>query len=701
MTAKTIVFAFVAFSYTADVASTQVDILGPAGSVSFGTAVVALPNGNFVVVDPDATVIRASKPSLAFGGQVHLYMRQPDGSFSVASWNGNAVGDHVGSGGIFVLANGNFVIVSPQANSGAGAVTWADGMASNAGAVYFANSIIGSTNTDHIGSGGVTALPNGNYVVLSPDWNNGAGAATWASGAGITAQTVSSANSLVGLIPGDGTDMQIVALANGNYVVVSPSWNANAGAATWGSAVSGVANLISAGNSLVGTHPGDRVGNAGVTALTNGNYVVASPRWANGFIAKVGAATWANGATGRSGAVSPANSFIGTSANDSIGAYVVALSNGNYAIGSPLWANDMKTDAGAVTWGNGSSGSVGAVTPGNSLVGTHDNDLVGLAAITPLPNGDYVVASPWWDNDAVADAGAATRIAGGAPFSGVPSPANSLIGAMNDEVGSGGVVLLSNGNYVVVSDQWNGGAGAVTWIDGAAPLIGGVSAANSLIGSSSDDEIGYCGVFPLTNGNYVVDSCNWHGIGARSGAVTWADGHIGLTGPVTTFNSLVGASASDTIGGGGIVPLSDGNYVVASYDWHLGLAEYAGAVTWGNGRSGTTFVVSTGNSLFGTWAHDFVGSRVEALKNGNYAVFSDQWDSSTAADAGAVSFGRGYGGLAGPITVSNSVIGAANDGGSDMVFAYDASQDELLVGRPRDNRITRFQADSLFANGFE
>ena len=33
-------------------ASTQTDIVGPAGSEMFGTTVTVLPNGNFVVTDP-------------------------------------------------------------------------------------------------------------------------------------------------------------------------------------------------------------------------------------------------------------------------------------------------------------------------------------------------------------------------------------------------------------------------------------------------------------------------------------------------------------------------------------------------------------------------------------------------------------------------------------------------------------------------
>ncbi len=70
----------------------------------------------------------------------------------------------------------------------------------------------------------------------------------------------------------------VVPLTNGNYVVLSPNWDEGRGAATWGDGTAGVRGAVDASNSLVGDHPGDVVGFLhGVTALTNGNYVVRSP----------------------------------------------------------------------------------------------------------------------------------------------------------------------------------------------------------------------------------------------------------------------------------------------------------------------------------------------------------------------------------------------------------------------------------------
>jgi hypothetical protein len=142
---------------------------------------------------------------------------------------------------------------------------------------------------------GIAVLSNGNYVVKSPYWNGNCGAATWGSGTAGVVGVVSAANSLVGSNPGDSVgSLQIAALPNGNYVVASPTWNGQLGAATWGSGTAGVVGAVSVANSLVGSHPTDVVSNFGITALSNGNYVVGSDFW-NGTL---GAATWGSGTTG-------------------------------------------------------------------------------------------------------------------------------------------------------------------------------------------------------------------------------------------------------------------------------------------------------------------------------------------------------------------------------------------------------------------
>src|SRR5207302_529632 len=93
---------------------------------------------------------------------------------------------------------------------------------------------------------------------------------TWGNGSTGISGTVSAANSLVGSNPGNGivgnlssgdlVGSWVTSLTNGNYVVKSPYWNGNRGAATWGSGSTGISGTVSAANSLVGNNSGDQVG---------------------------------------------------------------------------------------------------------------------------------------------------------------------------------------------------------------------------------------------------------------------------------------------------------------------------------------------------------------------------------------------------------------------------------------------------------
>ena len=647
-------------------AAAQWDIAGPAGSGRFGETVTVLPNGNIVVTDPGYDV--GGKANV---GAVYLY-EGATGTL-ISALIGGAANDQVGSHGVTVLSNGNYVVISPYWDNGgatdAGAVTWGNGGAGASGQVSAANSLVGATAGDLVGYFGVTALSNGNYIVRSPYWGNGAtaeaGAVTWGNGATGVSGQVSAANSLVGSTADDWIGAGgVTALSNGNYVVPSSYWDngatADAGAVTWGSGATGVSGQVSAANSLVGSAADDHVGSYGVEALSNGNYVVISPDWDNGATADAGAATWGNGITGVSGSVSAANSLVGNAAEDRVSSYgVTALSNGNYVVRSPGWH-----DTGAATWGNGAAGVSGPVSAANSLVGSAIDDRVG-SYVTPLSNGNYVVISSDWDNGGAADAGAATWGNGATGISGQVSAANSLVGsAAEDSVGSHGVTALSKGNYVVISPDWdNGGivnAGAVTWGKGVTGISGPVSTANSLVGATAEDRVGASFVTALSNGHYVVLSYEWDNGGiVDAGAATWASGATGLAGQVSAANSLVGSQAGDQVGIAATA-LRNGNYVVRSPYWDNGGAVDAGAVTWGNGITGVSGPVSAANSLVGSAADDGIGHwDVTALSNGNYVVGSPYWDNGGIANAGAVTWGNGATGISGPISAANSLVGSA------------------------------------------
>jgi filamentous hemagglutinin family protein len=578
---------------------------------------------------------------------------------SANSLVGSSANDGIGNVGVWALSNGNYLVHSNNWDGGKGAVTWANGATGLVGTVSSSNSLVGSAAGDNVGNETITELSNGNYVVRTSMWDGGKGAVTWGSGTAGRTGVVSSSNSLVGAVAGDyAGNFGVIALSNGNYVVNSANWGTNKGAVTLGNGTTGTAGTISASNSLIGTvtgpsGSGDRVGIGGVKALTNGNYVVASYNWSG----DKGAATWRSGTDTTGAVVSASNSLVGSVTNDQIAAGVdsiMALSNGNYVVRSYNWNGTR----GAVTWGNGTTGIVGAVSASNSLVGLAASDYVGITGLTVLNNGHYVVRSNSWDGGkgAVTWGNGAT---GGTV--GAVSASNSLVGSTTtDQVGGSGVTALSNGNYVVASAAWDGGKGAATWGDGATgATVGAVSSSNSLVGTATTDRVGNGGATALSNGNYVVRSSSWDG---NRGAATWGNGTTGATvGAVSSSNSLVGTATTDRVGSTGITALSNGNYVVRSDRW----GSNVGAVTWGNGATGATVgAVSSSNSLVGSTGGALAGAdrvgfgSVAELSNGNYVVTSSNW----SGYRGAVTWGSGTAGVSGVLSSSNSLIGGTATG---------------------------------------
>jgi Repeat of unknown function (DUF5650)/Carboxypeptidase regulatory-like domain len=751
----------------------NIDIPGPRDSGRFGTQVTSLPNGNFVVTDPSFD----TGPGMMNVGAVYVYdgasgalidsmigEKQDDnigsGGVSVLTgsdflvispgWDGpsvtnaGAVTKCDGAGGcpatvnaansltgsrtddlltgsvrVMVLSSGNYLLITYLWDNGAaaanaGAVTWCDKTAGCPLTISAADSLIGATAGDRVGAEGVTLLTNGNYVVQSRAWHNGAlanaGAVTFGNGQKGVSGEVSPGNSLIGSHAGDFLGNRgIYALPSGSYVVASSLWDNgtlnSAGAVTFGDGNTGVSGPIVSFNSLIGLTAGDQLGSGGVTVLTNGNYVVASPEWSSPGAQEVGAATWGSGTTGVVGAVSAGNSLVGTWPAERVSGTgiasvpgVVALTNGNYVVISQFWTGGTGTSAGgAVTWGDGATGIVGTVQFANSLYGS-PGDGIGSLGVTPLTNGNYVVRSPAWKNGAQTQAGAATLGNGTTGATGLVTPANSLTGSTSfDRVSDRGVIALSNGNYVVLSQQWDRGgitdAGAATWGNGTTGITGPVSDANSLVGSSPFDLVGTSGA-ALTNGNYVVSSPEWNdGSNLDSGAATWGNGAAGVRGEITPQNSLTGAGPGQEVGSGGITPLTNGNYLVSSPEWDAAGATEAGAVTWANGQTGLAGQVTPANSLVGSTQDDRVGeaSYAIALANGNYIVHSPRWDNSGVNSAGAFTRGNGTLGTRGVINTGNSITGLTAQEGSAFSYSFDMVNNQIIVGKPGDNLVTLYR----------
>jgi len=630
---------------------------------------------------------------------------------------GTTANDKVGTTAATILSNGNYVVKNPDWDNGAiadaGAVTWGNGTTGITGAISSANSLVGGTTGNNVGSGSITVLNNGNYVVTSPLWDNGAatdaGAATWGNGASGVTGVVSSSNSLVGTSTNDKVgNPGVIALANNNYVVRSPYWHngavTNAGAVTWGNGATGITGPVSSANSLVGVLNDDRVGNddGTITTLGNGNYVIRSPLWDNGAIANAGAATWADGTTGISGTINSSNSLIGSSVNDFVSIDgITALTNGNYIVRSTDWSDGAVANAGAVTWGNGSTGISGTINSSNSLIGAASSDDVGTIA-RALENGHYVIGSPFWSNGAISDAGAVTWGNGNTGTTGVVSSSNSLVGSSANDNAGLSISSLGNNNYLAITSSWDNGAatnaGAVTWCNGSGPVTGVISGVNSIVGSSTNDNVGSNLSISVGGDFFAVNSPNWdNGSVTDAGAVTIGNSSTGITGAVSSSISMVGSQTNDRIGSGGSININN-NFAVLSPLWDNGSVTDAGAVTWVNALTGSGGVVSSSNSLVGSANGDNVGNNVSltnSFTNPNYIVRSSNWDNGTTVNAGAVTFGNGSTGVTGTITTCNSVPGLLASGGSTMVSTYNNTYEYMLVGKRQENLVVIFNPSGM------
>jgi hypothetical protein len=698
----------------------QVVVPGPdPESRRFGSSVIVLPGGNYLVTDPAWSPDPEAEPH----GAVYLY--RGDGEL-IDRLTGGLAGDRLGAGGIVVLADGNFVVQSPHwrpsgRDTDVGAVTWGDAEAGFPGTPYAStdNSLVGSSDGDRVGANPVVPLPDGSYVVASGEWNRvgvavDAGAVTWCAAGGGTVGEISIANSLVGASfddrVGDITVLNrpaVVALGSGHYVVASDRWDRgaieNAGAVTWARGDGSTVGEISPANSLVGVTTGDYVG-AIVQALANDHYIVQSPYFDHGGVGNVGAVTWGDGTATTSAEVGPANSLVGSSEYDVVGLLAAVLSNGNYVVASPVWDLGTIQNVGAVTWRDGSGPAPGIVSPANSLVGSSVDDSVGwfvtigisALGVVPLANGNYVVASPSWDDGAVRDVGAATWGSGSGGLVGPVSAANSLIGGARDDAIAQYIVTLPDGDYVLGSPFWSESRGAATWGSGSGGSTGIVDATNSLVGSTVDDLVTASGIYPLVDGDYVVGASRWNREGAPfAGAVARGRGDGSSVGPIGPSNAVVGVQGNDRVGLGGVFALPDGGFLIRS-----GLASGFGAITRTGFpvRPGPSHVEAA-NSLSGRTETDRIGGLGPAVQSDGAIIL---YTANIAQDnAGAVTLFGPADPFRGFIPEEDTVRSATADGGPLLQRAYLVASGTLIVGDPASNRVVRLTRSRLLRDGFE
>ncbi|WP_254939708.1 S-layer family protein [Cyanobium sp. Morenito 9A2] len=707
--------------------------------------------------------------------------------------------------GVAVALSGNGAFVHlPGWNNGtdadAGALGWiqsstgalADG--SSGGVVGPGNALLGSQSGD-LASYELRSLSGGNLLVFTPSWDNGAvvdaGALTWLNGitpalasnpTGVSGLgVIGPSHSIVGGSTGDlnGSYLnQLSGNADSNVLVVTPFWNgatAGGGAITWLSSATGKLSDGSSGgvigptNSLLATGQGT-LGGFDLADTTNpyrespsGNVVIYSSAW--GFSSAlgrgIGSLTWLNGKTGAlangatGGVISAANSLVGSAIGDLApqdSCFFCSTATSYFAYNTNSVGNGLlfrnvawNNRAGAVTWLDTSTGrlangnpAVGTIGATNSLVGSTANDGIGSYYDTVIKGGNVLLLSSGWAHGTAPSAGAVTwlsvgtgQLANGSAAIGPISAANSLVGSSSfDSVGSN-YDASSFGNAVALfSGYWDNGAaidaGAFTWLNAAtgtlangSVAIGALSAANSLVGSSSGDSVAlsrrtFSGSF---GSNIGLISPDWNnGAAADAGAVTWINSSSGLLangaaaiGVLSAANSLVGTSAGDRIGstalevGSRFSPIGT-NLMVLSGTWDNGPLVDAGAVTWISGLTGQLLdgsaaigAVSRNVSIVGTSSGDQLGAlhapmgSVSSSEGLNVLLQSPNWDALTPGgpivNAGAVTWVNGANGLMvdesgkGGLSGKNSLIG--NSSGDQIGRSVDVvAPDTFFVNGP-------------------
>lgn len=529
------------------VGTTNLDGVGDAGAL-------LLDDGTLVFIVP-----RWDRGSLQDAGAVVTMRPGPPIVGEISAANaivGTSPGDGIEMRLPVSLSGNRFAVAmpywdgSPGTDFGAVRVVGPNDAAT--GELTFQNALIGTSTGDRVGTR-IQALANGNLVVRSPEWDSifhgDAGAVTWLDAGSPATGPVTIGNSLYGARVGERIGLEpVVPLHHGHYVVALPEWPRNSaapfGAVVWRDGFRAIGEAFSASIAWRGASPGDRVGLAGVVALTNGNFVIASPSWSRGTVANAGAVTWVDGSRATSGVVSTQNSLFGGGAGaDLVGSSAaIALPNGAFLAVSDAWGGSGGPGApGAVTWGDGRSPLVGAVDPSNSLVGPHPDARLGSVAV-PLADGSLVVGSPSIDVFGRDEAGLLRRIPGDGPSTGVIPIAGSAVGdATNNRLST--VVPLPDGGWAILDAFFGapspGSFGAIRWCAAGSSCSGAISPTNALVGAQPGDQVGGSPVLRLAGGVLAfIHPVVQLAPGGSRGALSIIRGRDRPIGPVTTANAI-------------------------------------------------------------------------------------------------------------------------------------------------------------------
>ncbi|MBB1396701.1 Ig-like domain-containing protein [Pseudoalteromonas sp. SG44-8] len=541
----------------------------------FGNHVVILQNGNVVVTSPSDDIGALS------GGSVHLF----NGTTRevIASISGNVVDEMIGSNGITELPNGNFIISSPSGYGSVKIINGDTGMQVGTG-------ITGSRATDNIGSGGIYLLESdtSNFVISSPRVSFsdiravGSGGAKELKNAGefrvINGDTGAQIGSSV-----FGTQVNdlfssggVYPLSNGNFAVSSPNVDKRD---TDGSLLTNVGELgVYSGTDgiLVGTVS---TISGGITVLSNDNIVVNSPEFDSSNGVDSGRITLISGTTGNQ----IGEHYTGAASSDRFGEVITPVGLNNF-VASSLYVsaiNGSADNVGNVSLFNGTNGSLVS-----SVYGITAGDGFG-SEVQVQANGNYIIVSPSYSSNNLRWNGR-VELRNGDTGELIGSP---LEGDKDfQRFGSYGVTTLNNNNFVIstVEDQMERSiassqvndvhnAGLVVLVDGQSG-----SELNRFKGDNEGDQIGSSGIIGLSNGNYVVASQNddVDGVADAGSAILFNGSDGSQVGTTITTGLENGLFATD------INALDNGSFLVVSKFAEINGIANAGEARLYNGNTG-------------------------------------------------------------------------------------------------------------------
>ncbi|KAJ4455550.1 putative Light-harvesting LHII; alpha subunit B / Histone protein [Paratrimastix pyriformis] len=465
------------------------------------------------------------------------------------------------------------------------------------------NSLVGGVSGSrigwHSGAPGVNELPDGSYLLRSPqyyaDASSVAGAVTWPAHVHTPEPPLYDTHVPTAGASGVGTHVRV--LADGTYVVSSPTWYSNRGFVAVGNSTHPVAGVVSAANSLVGASAGDKLGNLeenlmfiwnpNIHFLENGTFVAitgalgtfnylpatqtfvitgSANQFSNGYAHSYSGTTGA----GCIGNIANVAQLLGT-ATQPLVPRVLVLTNGNYVVSGAAW-NDpahSRTAVGFAMLCTGAAGCPSSISSATALVGGATNARVSQQGVLALSDGGYVTYCP------------------ASGCQGVLSATNSLVG-LGLAVSFTTFTLLATpeGGFVVGcsactrSGLLNAGIVARCGPGGAGCLGQTASPANSLSGDAENTKMGL--FLALShNGSLIIAA---PGYASTKGAVFWYPATELVVGQPDPAMGLVGATGQ-SVGDGALMVTPNEDYIVWSKTGML--------LTWCSGVTGCRGVTVT------------------------------------------------------------------------------------------------------------